>query len=475
METTQTTPTGDGCSPFDQLPATVASSAAVVFLNRPGADFGYFNQAPKRADWPEEIRLKVGGAEKSFPCTYLDRDMIEEGEYVHPTTGKAIKASREQINQWADTYKKMADAGIELYIPCDHAKGARSNLGFVKDAKVVEGPGGKARLKLTHQFIGEDAPLVALRNRGSLGIDPDYVDAKGKRWGSAIIHSAVTPDPVIFGMGAFTPTQLSRKEGEATPETPVYFFRDSTETPSAPAEPAAAEAPSQAAVQPEGDTAPRSNDMDPAIRERLLARTGLPAETTDEVLLARAADELDAQRDDIQELSRITTEQEQAIELSRTQLEEAETKATEQINLSRDQIASQSGREILMSREGAGVMAERWMRLNEKCERLAKQGWTPAAIARIKHSTIGTQDRVNVFNLSRETDEAPCAADSILDVLLEYKPNDPGTGEANLQELSRLDPRNQNGQQQGKDEPRINPFTGKPVGAVEAELTKQSA
>jgi hypothetical protein len=43
----------------------------------------------------------------------------------------------------------------------------------------------------------------------SLGIDPDFVDGKGNRYGEAIVHSAVTPLPVVPGQGEFEVVTLS--------------------------------------------------------------------------------------------------------------------------------------------------------------------------------------------------------------------------------------------------------------------------
>src|SRR5438128_12502126 len=59
-----------------------------------------------------------------------------------------------------------------------------------------------------HQFLGEDARDIGLRNQVSLGIDPDFVDGKGIRYGEAIVHSAVTPVPVVPGQGAFERVEL---------------------------------------------------------------------------------------------------------------------------------------------------------------------------------------------------------------------------------------------------------------------------
>lgn len=184
------------------------------------SDLGPFSHSVTLGQgWPTHQTLKVGSESKSYPITYLDKDVIEEGEYVHPKTGQKVHASRQQLKDWKRKFDEMHRTGaIEATIPVDHKIGAKDNLGFVKQAKLVEVPNQqgekKLRLRLTHALIGEDAPLIAMRNRASIGIDPDYTDGKGKNWGSVIIHSAITPEPVVSGMGGFAPTTTMLSRGQ---------------------------------------------------------------------------------------------------------------------------------------------------------------------------------------------------------------------------------------------------------------------
>jgi hypothetical protein len=183
------------------------------------SDLGGFTSAVTLGQgWPTQHTVKVGNETKQVPITYLDKDVIEEGEYVHPKTGQKVHATRQQLMSWKKKFDEMTMSGaLEPTVPCDHRVGSKDNLGFVKAARLHEVKDAKGktklRLNLTHALIGEDAPVLALRNRASLGIDPDFTDGKGKNWGSVIIHSAITPDPVVSGMGGFaSTTMLSRGE-----------------------------------------------------------------------------------------------------------------------------------------------------------------------------------------------------------------------------------------------------------------------
>jgi hypothetical protein len=346
--------------------------------------------------WPTEIKLKVGNEEKTFPITYLDKDLIEEGQYVHPKTGRKVDAPRTQLRDYVDKFHRMQGEGIEVPIPCDHKAGSRDNLGFVKDARLVD-VNGKARLRLTHALIGEDAALLATRNRASLGIDPNYIDGKGKKWGAAIVHSAITPDPVVYGMGSFTPALLSRGQHEG--DVPVLFL--SADTPSE-----------------------RSTAMSPELRKKFLALTGAAEDTTDDVLLSRVAEEAEAQKADIVTLG-------EQLQLSRTAVESANTE--------RDAAKAEV---VTLSRDSGGIdpelIAERSLRVSEKFDTLVGNGYTPAAVAKLKTVVLGRDEAPNLIALSRSAGQSKgCFADAIFDVLAECKPA-PAPGErTGIQTLHR--------------------------------------
>jgi hypothetical protein len=85
-------------------------------------------------------------------------------------------------------------------VPVDHSTSARDNLGYIVDVK-RDGD----TLKLLHQLIGDDAIKLAARNKVSLGIDPMFSDGRGNVFGDCIIHSSLTPIPVVPGQDGFVP------------------------------------------------------------------------------------------------------------------------------------------------------------------------------------------------------------------------------------------------------------------------------
>lgn len=126
------------------------------------------------------------------PATYLWKDMIHTGAYVHPTRKFSLAVDRERLGRWADAGKKMLAAGVAIPINCDHSDAARDVVGYVKEFK-LDGD----RLLGLCQFIGDEAALTAARNLVSVGIDPNFTDGEARQWGEAIVHLALTPVPVV--------------------------------------------------------------------------------------------------------------------------------------------------------------------------------------------------------------------------------------------------------------------------------------
>ena len=149
-------------------------------------------------------KVRIGGVRTRVPVSHFWKDVIGVGRFRHPVTGQTFEVDQARIDRWIAKFRRMREAGIEIPTPVDHSDRAEDNRGFVVDARRV---GGK--LQLLHEVVGEDAAKLALRNRCSVFIDPDYTDEHGKRWGEVIAHSAFTPKPVISGQGEFVPFAAS--------------------------------------------------------------------------------------------------------------------------------------------------------------------------------------------------------------------------------------------------------------------------
>lgn len=169
---------------------------------------------------PTEVEVKVGDTKKKIPVSYFEKDAIECGDFKHPTTGQEFSIDAHRLDRWVQKFDQMRAAGVEVPCPIDHSDKAEDNRGFTLK---MRRDGNK--LKVTPQVFGEDGALLALRNRCSVKIEPDFVDEKGRHWGECISHVSFTHVPVISGQGPFVPIAASRGQQSV----PVYYLSASSQ------------------------------------------------------------------------------------------------------------------------------------------------------------------------------------------------------------------------------------------------------
>lgn len=139
------------------------------------------------------------------PSRRFRKEVARVGTYKHPTDKWTLRLTPERLRSWADTFGKMKKAGVEVPLCDDHIVSADTARGWVVGFE-VEGDKGMA----TIEAIGEDAIRAIARNGASVYVEPEFVDGRGDQYAEAITHIALTPTPVIPGMGDFVPIAASR-------------------------------------------------------------------------------------------------------------------------------------------------------------------------------------------------------------------------------------------------------------------------
>lgn len=130
------------------------------------------------------------------PVKYFWADAIRTGVYHNHAKRFTLAVDRPRMDNWVKTFALMKQQGVDVTVNADHSDKAANALGYVVDMR-REGD----TLKVLHALIGDDAIRMAARNKVSLGVDPDFVDGTGNRYGDAVVHSALTPVPVVPGQG----------------------------------------------------------------------------------------------------------------------------------------------------------------------------------------------------------------------------------------------------------------------------------
>ena len=162
--------------------------------NLPESLFHLATQGPLRPETNPQLPVRVS----DLPAFYYWKDAIVVGSYVHPAGRFSLDITRDRLDGYVANFNRMKDNGVGVPILMDHTAAAASTLGWIVDVK----RDGDQLLEL-HQFLGESARDIGLRNKVSLGIDPHFVDGLGNQYGEAIVHSAVTPTPVVPDQGDF--------------------------------------------------------------------------------------------------------------------------------------------------------------------------------------------------------------------------------------------------------------------------------
>ena len=281
METMSTQPAADASATTGQPtadPAANAVDAPPVFLLaaddplRPAVTLGQ--------GWPGRV--------SGLPAFYYWKDAIRTGTYAHPSGRYSLSVTRDRLDGYARTFSAMRANGVGVPILMDHAPTAAATLGWI----VAVRRDGDRLLEL-HQFLGEQARDTGLRNHVSLGIDPDFVDGRGVRYGEAIVHSAVTPVPVVPGQDEFEAATSAELAGGGRATVALSLIGE--QSPAAPprdppSEVVALSSIEEPAAEPLGSVADSTlmlsllHDAAAARRDLAVARGGIDPATGDALL-----------------------------------------------------------------------------------------------------------------------------------------------------------------------------------------------
>ena len=197
------------------------------------------------------------------PARRFEKELIRVGTWVHPTKGFTLEVTPRRMRDWLEAFRRMQAAGLKVPLPFGHSYDPRDNAGFLEDLRLE----GNRLVGVLAVVRPEDARRIGTTIRDvSICINPDFVDARGNRYGEVIEHVALTNYPIVEGQADFRPVEriaagadeeaevwtftARRLEGPEHTHTPApeEEERGSGEAPSAPAEEGSADA------RPEGES-----------------------------------------------------------------------------------------------------------------------------------------------------------------------------------------------------------------------------
>lgn len=148
------------------------------------------------------------------PTRRFVKELARVGRYVK--NGDTFDLTGEMLDTCVASFGRMKTAGVKVPVPAGHSEKPEDNRGWTEEM-YREGDS----LMGVVEAVGADAILMASRNDCSVQIKRDFVDGKGNRYPLAIDHVAMTPVPVIPGMGDFVTIAASR-DGADPVKVPLY-------------------------------------------------------------------------------------------------------------------------------------------------------------------------------------------------------------------------------------------------------------
>lgn len=163
------------------------------------------------------------------PRQRFRKELIRTGRYVKDSDGIDFEVTRDDhdpkarkfsLAHWVAEFGRMKAAGVKVTLPEDHdgAGQAGKNHGSVVDL-FAEGDS----LVAVIDVVGERGIELAAKNDVSIYVPPSTPDGKGGQFTRAIEHVALTPTPVIPGLGDWQAIAASRTPTRKEPTMPIQW------------------------------------------------------------------------------------------------------------------------------------------------------------------------------------------------------------------------------------------------------------
>lgn len=175
---------------------------------------------------PLELSTAVKGKDGVLRQRFR-KAIMRKGTFYDAKTNRTFTVTDETLQHWEDTFKAMSANGNRVYVPMLHQVDNRLNI-FPEEG--ASEPGGSGdynrgwvkdiykdgdRLMAIIDVHGEDGIKAVKRNDVSVYAPPKWTDGAGNEYEWPILHVALTPAPVIPGLGEFEPLAASQ-----------YFYRE---------------------------------------------------------------------------------------------------------------------------------------------------------------------------------------------------------------------------------------------------------
>ena len=153
------------------------------------------------------ISLKSTDSDTEGAGLKWSKEVIYTGTFFAPQAdGTSIKFSvtREDLDKWKQSIDLQLERGVRVDVPISHTTNPEASRGRVISAEVKPDSKDRESLWVTIEFADEKAAQLAKTTDVSLYSPPSWKDGLGNTYSRPIRHVALTQQPVIADLDAFT-------------------------------------------------------------------------------------------------------------------------------------------------------------------------------------------------------------------------------------------------------------------------------
>lgn len=156
-------------------------------------------------DFPLIVSLNTAAA-KGSGLKYR-KEVIYVGTFYAPTPDgdrQKFSVTESDLQHWKKSVELQLERGILVDVPIGHTTDPEKSRGKVIGAAIDKNSRGLPALFFDIEFADEEAAKLATRTQVSIYSPPSWTDGLGNTYSRPIRHVALTQQPVIPGLDAFT-------------------------------------------------------------------------------------------------------------------------------------------------------------------------------------------------------------------------------------------------------------------------------
>jgi len=159
------------------------------------------------------------------PARFL-KELVRVGRYRHPARpDETIEITPARLRTWVANFYA---APVKVWVPYRHSADPQDNTGWVEDL-FVDGDRLFGVLRITDERAAELLAEGTVEDV-SVGVEAEFTDMTGRRWGELLRHVALTLDPHLRDQEGFIPLGLAAEvtdpKGGADLPTNVFAYVD---------------------------------------------------------------------------------------------------------------------------------------------------------------------------------------------------------------------------------------------------------